>query len=155
MLSTAKRLKTRRTKRSLVWHVQQKSTKSPLLFYTHQRVCIQKLTRIRKHTNKEERLAFVQMHRYITTAPYVRKSPLPATMLIVKVFTEFLWLRKLFQWILNFVTIDWMNRKLTIRLQWYYKSSTMLLNCYHISLKTIMFVNRGYMWKNVKEKFSN
>jgi hypothetical protein len=84
MLSTAKRLKTRRTKRSLVWHVQQKSTKSPLPFYTHQRVCIQKLTRIRKHTNKEERLAFVRMHSDITTAPYVRKSPLPATMLIVE-----------------------------------------------------------------------
>ena len=58
--------------------------------HTSTHVCIQKLTRIRKHTNKEERLAFVQMHRYITTAPYVRKSPLPATMLIVKVFTEFL-----------------------------------------------------------------
>ena len=89
MLSTAKRLKTRCTKRSLVWHVQQKSTKSPLPFYTHHRVYIRKVyahTRI----NKEERLAFVQMHRYITTAPYVRKSPLPATMLIVKVFTEFL-----------------------------------------------------------------
>ena len=88
MLSTAKRLKTRCTKRSLVWHVQQKSTKSPLPFYTHHRVCIHKLyahTRI----NKEERLAFVWMHRRITTAPYVRKSPLFATMLIVWVFTEF------------------------------------------------------------------
>ena len=117
MLSTAKRLKTRRTKRSLVWHVQQKSTKSPLPFYTHHRVYI--FISIHAHTNKEERLAFVWMHRRITTAPYVRKSPLPATMLIVQVFTEFQWLEKVFQWILNIImiyrTLDLLQRGM----QWF------------------------------------